>query len=275
MSINNILKKPFQDVSPEEMQQIIAELVRRLQIEFQKQDKSGIYGKMQYSMAYNSNKIEGSTLTEKQTVSLFETGTLPASDESYKAKDIEEMTGHFLMFNEMLKTFQEPVSQELIRRYHFCLKSGVFEDKANGYPIGEYKNRKNRVYDIETVTPEQVEGRMEELLQDYLKKDTVTLEDILEFHARYETIHPFQDGNGRTGRIIMLKECLKHSICPFIISDQNRTIYIHALNKAQKEKEYDTLLSYIEKEQSAFYGIMKEYLYVYDICKKNKPQRSI
>jgi Fic family protein len=264
MSLNNIISKQFQEITQTEMHQLISELIRRLQIEFRKQDKSGIYGKMQCSMAYNSNKIEGSTLTEKQTVSLFETGTLPVSEEIYKAKDIEEMSGHFLMFNEMLKTLQEPLSNELIKKYHFSLKSGVFEDKANGYPIGEYKNRINKVYDIETVTPDMVEVEMNKLLQDYLNKNTITLKDILEFHARYEAIHPFQDGNGRTGRIIMLKECLKNSICPFIITDQNRSNYVHALNKAQKQNEFGDLVNYIEVEQRAFYKELQAYLYVYD-----------
>ena len=142
----------------------VQELIDRFQIEQKKNDRSGVYAITQRMLAYNSNKIEGSTLTEKQTASLFDTGTLSAEDALIRAKDVEEMTGHFLMFNEMLKTYDQPLSHELIKRYHYKLKSGVFEDIANGYPIGEYKTRRNRVSDIVTALPEEVEARMTELL---------------------------------------------------------------------------------------------------------------
>ena len=122
----------------------VKELINRFQIEFKKNDRSGIYGLTQRMLAYNSNKIEGSTLTEKQTASLFETGSLAQEEILIRAKDVEEMTGHFMMFNEMLKTYDQPLSHELIKSYHFKLKSGVFEDMANGYLVGEYKNRRNK-----------------------------------------------------------------------------------------------------------------------------------
>ena len=143
----------------------VEELIHRFEVEQQKNDRSGIYALTQRMMAYNSNKIEGSTLTEKQTASLFDTGTLSSEDAVIRAKDVEEMTGHFLMFNEMLKTYDLPLSHELIKRYHYKLKSGVFEDLTNGYPVGEYKNRRNMVSDIVTALPEEVEGRMTELLE--------------------------------------------------------------------------------------------------------------
>ena len=121
---------------------MVEQLKKRLQIEFEKQDRSGIYGFTQRNLAYNSNKIEGSTLTERQTASLFETGTIFGEDAIFRAKDVEEMTGHFLMFNYMLQTYQEPLTEDLVKQYHYRLKAGVFEDLANGYPVGEYKNRK-------------------------------------------------------------------------------------------------------------------------------------
>lgn len=127
----------------------VKELINRFQIEFKKNDRSGIYGLIQRMLAYNSNKIEGSTLTEKQTASLFETGSLAQEEILIRAKDVEEMTGHFMMFNEMLKTYDQPLSHELIKSYHFKLKSGVFEDMANGYLVGEYKNRRNQVGNIQ------------------------------------------------------------------------------------------------------------------------------
>ena len=174
--------------------EFIEYLIQRFKIEQQKRDRSGIYGFTQRLMAYNSNKIEGSTLTEEQTASLFDTGTLPRSDDYYRAKDVEEMNGHFLMFNKMLDTLDAPLSQELIKQFHYELKSGVFEDRANGYAIGDYKKRANIVGMQKTVLPNQVPAEMEKLLTWYESHD-VSLETLAEFHARYESIHPFQDGN--------------------------------------------------------------------------------
>ena len=171
----------------------VEELIHRFEVEQQKNDRSGIYALTQRMMAYNSNKIEGSTLTEKQTASLFDTGTLSSEDAVIRAKDVEEMTGHFLMFNEMLKTYDLPLSHELIKRYHYKLKSGVFEDLANGYPVGEYKSRRNMVSDIVTALPEEVEGRMTELLEWYHTIPQHTLGDLAKFHADFEAIHPYQD----------------------------------------------------------------------------------
>lgn len=136
-------------------------LLERFQIEWKRRDRSGIYGLTQRLLAYNSNKIEGSTLTEEQTASLFDTGTLPKSDDYYRAKDVEEMNGHFLMFNKMLETIDQPLSQELIKQFHYELKSGVFEDRANGYAIGDYKKRPNIVGMYETVLPSKFRKKWE------------------------------------------------------------------------------------------------------------------
>lgn len=184
-------------------------LLKRFRIEQNRRDRSGVYGFTQRLMAYNSNKIEGSTLTEEQTASLFDTGTLPRSDDYYRAKDVEEMNGHFLMFNKMLDTLDSPLSQELIKQFHYELKSGVFEDRANGYAIGDYKKRPNMVGIYHTVLPSKVQEEMDKLFSWYQDQE-ITLEVLAEFHVRYESIHPFQDGNGRTGRIILFRECLCH-----------------------------------------------------------------
>lgn len=178
------------------MESIVEELIKRLIIEFERQDKSGVYGYTQRNLAYNSNRIEGSKLTKKQTNSLFETKSLKTDDDYVRSKDIEEMTGHFLMFNEMLKTYQQELTEDLIKNYHYQLKAGVFEDKANGYPIGEYKNRGNFVADIKTVAPEMVGDEIKKLLQEYYSIKNVSLEDIARFHYKYELIHPFQEPNG-------------------------------------------------------------------------------
>ncbi len=136
-------------------------LLNRFRIEREKFDRSGVYAYTQRVFAYNSNKMEGSTLTEEQTASLFDNGTLPKSDDYYRAKDVEEMNGHFLMFNQMLDTLEQPLSGELIKRFHYELKSGVFEDRAIGYAIGDYKQRPNMIGIYQTVRPENVVQEMD------------------------------------------------------------------------------------------------------------------
>lgn len=219
----------------------IRNLLERFKIEHTKRDRSGVYGFTQRLLAYNSNKIEGSTLTEEQTASLFDTGILPKTDDYYRAKDVEEMNGHFLMFNKMLDTLDAALDQQIIKSFHFELKSGVFEDRANGYAIGDYKKRPNMIGIHQTTLPSQVPDAMTELLNWYHAQD-VSLETLAEFHARYEIIHPFQDGNGRTGRIILFREYLRHDISPFIIEDANRPEYLEAL-KAYRQNGTVTALS--------------------------------
>lgn len=227
-------------------------LIWCMETERKHNDRSGIYGFTQRALAYNSNKIEGSTLTEDQTAALFEEGFLPASDEAYRAKDIEEMNGHFLMFNHMLTTIDSPLTEDLIREFHYELKAGVFEDRANGYAIGDYKRRANTVNNLHTVHPKDVAGEMAKLLDWYHGIQEKSLESIARLHSYYELIHPFQDGNGRTGRIIMFRECLAGGICPFIIQDSNRSRYIASLKKAQTEDDFLDLVKYFESEQSEY-----------------------
>lgn len=158
-------------------------------------DRSGIYGFTQRALAYNSNKIERSTLTEDQTAALFEEGFLPASQEAYRAKDIEEMNGHFLMFNRMLTTIDEPLSEDMIKVFHYELKADVFEDRANGYAIGDYKRITNTVNNLNTTHSKDVAEKMEKLINWYHGVENRNLEMIAMLHAVYERIHPFQDGN--------------------------------------------------------------------------------
>lgn len=249
------------------MHRFIQNLIDRFQIEQKRNDHSGVYALTQTMLAYHSNKIEGNALTEKQTASLFDTGTLSAEDALIRAKDVEEMTGHFLMFNEMLKTYDQPLSHELIKRYHYKLKSGVFEDIANGYPIGEYKNRRNRVSDIVTALSEEVEERMTELLAGYNALPQHTLTDLAKFHAEYEMIHPFQDGNGRTGRVILFKECLKNGLVPFVISDDKKIEYYHALNTAQFKGDYAPLEAFFVEEQTSYYQQVEGFVLPFDAAR--------
>lgn len=237
----------------------IRNLLERFKIEHTKRDRSGVYGFTQRLLAYNSNKIEGSTLTEEQTASLFDTGILPKTDDYYRAKDVEEMNGHFLMFNKMLDTLDAALDQQIIKSFHFELKSGVFEDRANGYAIGDYKKRPNMIGIHQTTLPSQVPEAMTELLNWYHAQD-ISLETLAEFHARYEIIHPFQDGNGRTGRIILFRECLRHDISPFIIEDANRPEYLEALKAYRQDGTVTALTTLFQKEQE-FYFNQCEYFF--------------
>ena len=228
--------------------------------EFKIQDRKGLYAKTQKVMAYNSNKIEGSTLNSEQTATLFDTGTLYASeDEVYKAKDIEEMNGHFRMFNHMLKTIDDQLSEKLIKEYHYNLKVGVFEDILNGRPIGDYKNRANGVSDITTYLPKEVPEAMSLLLEEY-NNSPKNMDAIVKFHSDYEKIHPFQDGNGRTGRMIIFKQCIDSNIIPIIIKDDTKVKYYHALHAAQVEGNFNLLRTYFEEQQKEYYEMIKDYV---------------
>ncbi|MDD3253756.1 MAG: Fic family protein [Lachnospiraceae bacterium] len=263
MNINAILSK--ENISKEEEAIVVNALVKRLQIEFQKNDRSGIYGYTQRTMGYNSNKIEGSTLTPAQTASLFDTGSIRSSGEMmFRAKDVEEMTGHFVMFNKILSTLSEPLSESMIKEFHSALKAGVFEDIANGYPIGEYKNRANMVSDIRTSAPSAVHEDMANLLRCYEPDRKHTLEEIAALHAGYEQIHPFQDGNGRTGRALVFRECLRSEIIPVIIKDERKADYYHALHDAQIDRNDTNLMKLFAQDQAEYMLALKEFLPVYD-----------
>ena len=234
-------------------------LLERFEIERERFDRSGVYAYTQRLLAYNSNKIEGSTLTEEQTASLFDNGTLPKSDDYYRAKDVEEMNGHFLMFNKMLDTLDESLTQELIKKFHYELKSGVFEDRANGYAIGDYKQRPNMIGMYQTVRPEDVAKEMY-LLMEWYDGQAINISILAEFHARYESIHPFQDGNGRTGRLILFRECLKNGIVPVVIEDANREEYLEALKEYKERKSLDKLITLFEKEQQFYFEKCKYFM---------------
>ena len=228
-------------------------LIERFVIERKRFDRSGVYAYTQRTMAYNSNKIEGSTLTPEQTAALFDDGVLPQNDSYYRAKDVEEMNGHFLMFNYMLDTLDQELTEDLIKRFHYELKSGVFEDRANGYAIGDYKERPNMIGMYKTALPKDVAEKMRELLQWYSNQEK-DLSTLAEFHARYEIIHPFQDGNGRTGRMILFREALKSAdVDPFIIQDDNRSSYIEGLKEYREEQKTDKLVSLMQQETVDYY----------------------
>lgn len=238
---------------------ITDKIKEELLYDFKNHIKNGMMALISKNMAYNSNHIEGSSLTAEQTATLFDTGTIVSNGvEVYKAKDIEEMNGHFKMFNEMLKSINEPFTVELIKRYHYQLKAGVFEDAANGYAVGEFKKRQNIVGMNTTAAPEDVPALMNALVNKYIKSEK-TIEDIAMFHAEYETIHPFQDGNGRTGRMIIMKQCLDNGIIPVLILDEKRALYFHALQIA-RNGEYDELFKFFKECQMDFFNIISPML---------------
>lgn len=242
------------------MEDFVKRLKKQLILEFERRDRKGVYAFTQKNMAYNSNSIEGSTLTSEQTAALFDTGTIAAGgDFVYRAKDVEEMTGHFRMFNEVMKNLDKPLSAEMIKAFHYQLKSGVFEDYANGYPVGEFKSRANQVSDIVTELPQNIPDRINGLIERY-NSGSRGLLDIAVFHAEYERIHPFQDGNGRTGRAVILKQCLDSNLVPVIISNDDKAIYYHTLHSAQTEGNYGGLLDFFIKEQSKYYEQIKNYI---------------
>ena len=251
-------------------QQYIEELKKQLLYEMKTGKRCGIYGLTQRTIAYNSNRIEGSTLTERQTASMFETGTIDSEGDMYfRTKDVEEMNGHFRMFNQTLQRLDEPLSIDIIKQMHYNLKVGVFEDTANGYPCGEFKNRENRVSNIKTALPQDVPKLMEELISKYNQIQSPTIKDLAAFHAEYENIHPFQDGNGRTGRMILFREALRHSMIPIIIQDKNKAKYSHSLNKAQTKGNFQNLTEYFEEEQNTFYEETKGMVLPYDIIEQD------
>lgn len=221
--------------------------------------KDGIYEHTLVSLTYNSNKIEGSKLSEDATKNLFETGTVfDTTDASFIPHNIEEARGHFVMFNNMLKTLGEPLTLKLIKSFHYDLKCGVFEDIANGYAIGDFKTRPNKVGNIATSTVDSVNTDMCDLL-DWYHKSPKDLASILEFHVRYETIHPFQDGNGRTGRLLLFRECLVNDIKPFIVYDEYKGDYIRAMDLFRQTKDLSSFLSLANKLQDLYYKELVSY----------------
>ena len=193
--------------------------------------KGGIYHRTQIDLTYNSNHIEGSRLTKEQTRYIFETNTIGISDDAIRVDDIIETTNHFRCIDFIIDHAKEPLTEAMIKRLHGLLKSGTTDASKSWFAVGDYKRLPNEVGGIETVEPKQVGKAIRELLKEYKGKKKVAFEDILDFHQRFETIHPFQDGNGRVGRLLMFKECLNHGIVPFIITDELKMFYYRGLHE--------------------------------------------
>jgi Fic family protein len=207
--------------------------------------KGGIYHRTQIDLTYNSNRIEGSKLTQDQTRYIFETNTIGASVDSINVDDIIETSNHFRCIDFIIDKASSKLSESLIKELHFLLKSGTSDSRKDWFNVGEYKKLPNEVGGNETCVPKNVSSEMKKLLYEYHLIKHKTLENIIDFHYRFEMIHPFQDGNGRVGRLIMFKECLANNIVPFIITDELKMFYYRGLQEWQNIQEYlmDTCLS--------------------------------
>ncbi|MDR1953213.1 MAG: Fic family protein [Clostridiales Family XIII bacterium] len=207
------------------------DLYNQLLEEKRMQYKGGLYHETQIKLAYNSNRIEGSSLTEEQTLHLFDTRSILARDEntSERFDDYMEMNNHFILFNYMLDTAKEKLTEEIIKSYHRILKYGTSDAEKDWFAVGDYKKVRNVVGNITTSDSFDVKEDMENLLIIYNATKDKSIESVVDFHVRFETIHPFQDGNGRVGRIILFRECLANNITPFIIEDNNKVDYYNGL----------------------------------------------
>lgn len=205
----------------------------------------GIYHKTQIELTYNSNHIEGSRLTREQTRYIFETNTIGLENEVLNVDDIIETTNHFRCIDMIIDHANATLTEKLIKELHLTLKNGTSDSRKEWFAVGADKKLPNEVGGMETSLPEEVVDKMKHLLTEYNAKNDKTFEDILEFHVQFERIHPFQDGNGRVGRLIMFKECLKYHIVPFIIEDDLKMFYYRGLKEWDNEKGYltDTCLA--------------------------------
>jgi Fic family protein len=205
----------------------------------------GIYHKVQIELTYNSNHIEGSRLTHDQTRYIFETNTIGVTGDTVNVDDVVEAANHFRCIDLVIENAGATLSESFIKELHRTLKGGTSDSRKGWFAVGDYKKLPNEVGGIETTPPEDVSREMKALLADYNSKAEKCLEDILDFHYRFERIHPFQDGNGRVGRLILFKECLRFDIVPFIIDDEMKMFYYRGLSEWVRERGYliDTCLS--------------------------------
>ena len=255
---NGVLKKlgEFFGCDPAELCREISDnpILQTLREEKDAKISGGLYHELQVRMTYNSNHIEGSRLTEDQTRMIFETNTLNIGD-GVSVDDILETAHHFRAIDYVIECADEMLSEEIIKKLHFILKHDTKDAMLDWFAVGDYKKHPNTVGGRETAKPKDVPARMKKLLEDYAKKQAVSFDDIVAFHAEFEKIHPFQDGNGRVGRLIALKECLRFGIVPFLIEDGKKAYYYRGLAEWDNEKGY--LTDICLDEQDTFGKLLK------------------
>ena len=209
----------------------------------------GIYHKIQIELTYNSNHIEGSRLTHDQTRYIFETNTIGITDKTVNVDDIVETSNHFRCIDLVIENAEATLNESFIKELHRILKNGTSASRLSWFVVGGYKKLPNEIEGRDTTLPENVPNEMRELLLSYNKTKEKTFEEILDFHYRFERIHPFQDGNGRVGRLIIFKECLRNNIVPFIIDEELKMFYYQGLSEWSRERGYltDTCLTAQDK----------------------------
>ncbi len=225
--------------APDELYRSVPDnaLLRRLREEKEHRLSGGIYHELQIRMTYNSNHIEGSRLSEDETRRIFETNTVGAG-EMARVDDIIETVNHFRAIDYCIDCAEDVLTEEIVKKLHYLLKSRTSDELLPYFRVGEYKARPNMVGGVETTQPQEVAAEMALLLRAYHAKQHITFEDVVDFHWRFERIHPFQDGNGRVGRLIVFKECLKHGIVPFLIEDVKKGYYYRGLKEYAREPGY-------------------------------------
>ncbi len=221
-------------------------LLHRLKEEMHSGLKGGIYHVTQIKLCYNSNRIEGSRLTEDQTRYIYETNTVAMEKEKIvNVDDIIETVNHFACFRYLLQSIDKKLNENIIKNFHKLLKTGTSDSQKEWFAVGEYKKRENMVGNKETTLVENVPAEMKKLIEHYLKHEDHSFNEVIDFHYNFESIHPFQDGNGRAGRLILFRECLRNNIVPFIIEDDHKLFYYRGLKEYAGEKGFlrDTCLS--------------------------------
>ena len=209
----------------------------------------GIYHRVQIDLTYNSNHIEGSCLTHDQTRFIFETNTIGMSDGAVKVDDVVETANHFKCIDMVIDSAAHVLSEAFIKQLHATLKSGTSNSRQDWFAVGDYKKLPNEVGGMDTAQPEEVASQMKKLLSEYNANKEKSFDDLLDFHYRFERIHPFQDGNGRVGRLVLFKECLRNNIVPFIIDEDTKLYYYRGLKEWERERGYlrDTCLAAQDK----------------------------
>lgn len=209
----------------------------------------GIYHRVQIDLTYNSNHIEGSRLTHDQTRFIFETNTIGMSDGAVKVDDVVETANHFKCIDMVIDSAAHVLSEAFIKQLHATLKSGTYNSRQDWFAVGDYKKLPNEVGGMDTAQPEEVASQMKKLLSEYNANKEKSFDDLLDFHYRFERIHPFQDGNGRVGRLVLFKECLRNNIVPFIIDEDTKLYYYRGLKEWERERGYlrDTCLAAQDK----------------------------
>ena len=254
VSVDELIKENVFDISKINILEVLREQ-KNMKL------KGNLYHNTQIIFAYNTNHIEGSKLTEDQTRYIYETNTLLTEKDSItNLDDVLETANHFKLVDYMLNVAEKKLTEKIIKEFHKILKEGTSDSRKDWFVVGDYKKLANEVGGLKTTEPKNVERDMKKLLEWYETLNKITINEIIEFHAKFEKIHPFQDGNGRVGRIIAFKECLKNNIVPFIILDKDKLFYYRGLNQYQTNKEKGYLKDTCLNAQDQYKSIIKQFL---------------